>query len=323
MMETFYNGYCFSLLSTQLIYNPTLALYFLKAFQSHCQFPVQMLDDNLAMDRGKLTYIAGLPNGEQVIVQAVNSEPPLTLKQLSNRFGVEDVLYSSKDTRFIISLLYYFGILTLAGETQLLKPCFKIPNLVMQKLYVERLFEKFLPQEQEREQTSLLAEQFYQTGDLQPLCDFMEQRYFKVFDNQNYNIANELTIKTAFLTLLFDDFYYIMDSETEIERRYADLTMILRPERRQLPLLNLLLEFKYVSLKKIGRKGAKIRELSLDEIKALSAVQQKFTESKQQLIDYHNRLSKKYGDSIKLHLISVVAVGFERLVWEKVSIVQS
>jgi hypothetical protein len=48
LMQTFYNGYCFSERVNELIYNPTLALYFLKHFQQHCQFPRQMLDDNLA-----------------------------------------------------------------------------------------------------------------------------------------------------------------------------------------------------------------------------------------------------------------------------------
>jgi len=41
---------------------------------------------------------------------------------------------------------------------------------VVRKLYVERLFEMFLPQEQEREKIRLVAEEFYQTGDLQPVC---------------------------------------------------------------------------------------------------------------------------------------------------------
>ncbi len=53
VMQTFYNGYCFSHRSQQFLYNPTLALYFLKVFQQDCQFPTQMLDNNMAMDRGK------------------------------------------------------------------------------------------------------------------------------------------------------------------------------------------------------------------------------------------------------------------------------
>jgi hypothetical protein len=316
LMRTFYDGYRFSEAVQEWIYNPTLALYFLKNFQQDCQYPKQLLDDNLAMDRGKLTYISSLPYGEPVIVQALNENPPLSLTQLASGFGVEDMLYAIKDTEFMVSLLYYFGILTLAGENEDGELVFKIPNLVIRKLYVEKLKQLLLPQLTDQNQSRQLAKQFYKTGDLQPLCDFMEQRYFKAFDNRDYLGANELTIKTAFLTVLFDDTFYIMDSETELERRYADLTMILRPERRQSAHKNFILEFKYVSLG--GLTGEKSREMSDEEIKALPKVQQQFTEAKAQLLDYEKRLKNKYEDTLKLHLISVVALGFERVVWEKV-----
>ncbi|WP_253181144.1 hypothetical protein [Candidatus Marithrix sp. Canyon 246] len=163
-----------------------------------------MLDNNLAMDRGKLSYVSSLLNGESVIFQALNENPPLSLFELVDRFGVQDMLSANKDTQFIVSLLYYLGILTLNGETELGKLRFKIPNLVARKLYVERLFEIHLTKS-EREQTGKLAQEFFQTGDLQAICDFMEQHYFKVFDNRDYKLANELTIKTAFLTVLYDD----------------------------------------------------------------------------------------------------------------------
>jgi hypothetical protein len=43
------------------------------------------------------------------------------------------------------------------------------------------------------------AEKLYQKGDMRELCDFVENRYFKVFSNRDYRWANELTVKTAFL----------------------------------------------------------------------------------------------------------------------------
>jgi len=318
LIKTFYDGYRFNEITDQAIYNPTLALYFLAYFQEYCQFPRLMLDNNLAMDRGKLSYLSSLLNGKSVILQALNENPPLSLLELANRFGLHDMLNTSKDNSFIISLLYYLGILTLNGETELGKLRFKIPNLVVRKLYVERLFETFLPEETERFQAHLLAEDFYQTGDLQPICDFMEQRYFRVFDNRDYTSANELTIKTAFLTVLFDDVFYIMDSELPLQGRYADLTMMIRPGRHHSPIYDFILEFKYLSLSQVGLSGEKVRELSIDELKALVLVKQKLGEAKKQLFDYQTRLESKYGDSLKLQLISVAAVGFERVVWEKV-----
>ncbi|MDM8563445.1 AAA family ATPase, partial [Candidatus Marithioploca araucensis] len=214
LMQAFYNAYCFSDMDNELIYNPTLTLYFLKHLQQHCQFPRQMLDDNLTMDLNKLFYLSRLPNGRAIIKQALNGTPPLTLSLLANRFGLEQMLKNTQSNQFIISLLYYLGILTLDGETELRQLRFKIPNLVVQKLYVEHLFEMLLPQDTKREEVRLLAEEFYQSGELQPICDFMTKRYFKVFDNRDYKEVNELTIKTAFLTVLFNDAWYMMDSET-------------------------------------------------------------------------------------------------------------
>ncbi len=318
LMRTFYDGYRFSQSAQELVYNPTLALYFLKYFLADCQFPSQLLDNNLAMDRGKLTYISDLPSGEQVIIQALNEEPALTLEQLAYGFGVEDMLYAPKDVTFMISFLYFFGILTLAGENDEGELLFKIPNLVIRKLYVERLKERLLPALTEQNQSRLLAKQFYKTGNLQPLIDFIEKHYFKAFDNRDYPQTNELTIKTAFMTLLFNDTFYIMDSETELERRYADLTMIVRPERRKSSLINFLLEFKYVSLGKAGLTGEKAREMSHEEVKALPEVVKKFSEGKAQLQDYEKRLKSKYlVEDLPIQTISVVALGFERVVWER------
>jgi hypothetical protein len=313
LMKTFYNGYCFNERVKEFVYNPTLALYFLKHFQKDCEFPRQMLDNNLAMDRGKLSYVSSLLNGESIIFQALNETPALTLFELANRFGVKDMLNASKDTKFTVSLLYYLGILTLNGENKFGELKFTIPNLVVRKLYVERIFEMFLPQTSEQEQVKLIAKRFYQSGDLQPLCDFMEQRYLRVFDNRDYKTANELTIKTAFLTALFDDVFYIMDSEMPAQRRYTDLTMILRPEQRKYPLKDFLFEFKYLKLSEVNFSGEEVKQLSIEKLKNLEAVKEKIAEAETQLLNYQRRLESKYKD-LRLQLICVVAVGFERLV---------
>jgi hypothetical protein len=315
LMKTFYNGYCFNQSVEEFVYNPTLVLYFLKFFQKKCQFPSKMLDNNLAMDRGKLSYVSSLLNGESVIFQALNENPALSLFELADRFGVQDMLSATKDTQFIVSLLYFLGILTLNGETEIGELRFKIPNLVVRKLYVERLFEMHLTKS-EREQTSKLAQEFFQTGDLQAICDFMEQHYFKVFDNRDYKLANELTIKTAFLTVLFNDILYIMDSEFSTGRRYVDLSMIIRPERRKYPIFDFILEFKYISLSEVNLSGEEVRDMSIEKLKALTLVQKNAADAKKQLLSYKTSLQNKYGDELKLKLISVVGVGFDRLVWE-------
>jgi len=194
MMRLFYDGYCFSYENpnNELVYNPTLALYFLKHYQRRCRPPDNMLDNNLAMDHTKLTYISRRANGEQLIQNALQEKKPITIQRLASRFGVADILATEQKTSFLASLLYYFGILTLNGRDQQAKLILRIPNLVVRRLYVEHLAEVLLPAS-EREAGQLAADVFCSTGNMEPLADFIEQRYFKIFERflvprNDYNI---------------------------------------------------------------------------------------------------------------------------------------
>jgi hypothetical protein len=154
---------------------------------------------------------------------------------------------------------------------------------------------------------------------MQPLCDFVEQRYFKVFDNRDYRWANELTVKTAFLTLLFNDVLYVMDSEPALERRYADLVMIVRPDMRQYQLLDILIEFKYVSLgEDVQMSGEEVRQLDRGALLELPRVQEKLIEARDKLKEYRRALQAKYKDVLRLRTYAVVSVGFDRLAWIEV-----
>ncbi len=316
-MRLYYNGYRFTDTLRELIYNPTLALYFLDHVQRHGKAPPNMLDSNLAMDRGKLSYIAQLPGGPQVIVDALQDDASLSVPVLADRFGVEDLLTARQDRSFMVSLLYYFGVLTLVRRDVVGKLQLRIPNLVMRKLYVERLQALLLPQS-EQNQVQQAAETLYQTGNLQPVCEFIEQRYFKVFDNRDYLQANELTVKTAFLTLLFNDLLYVMDSETTAGRRYADLTMIVRPDSRQYQVFDLLLEFKFIKLGDLALSGEEIRRMGQAELAALPPVRQKLAEARAQTEDYLQELQQRYRTELRMRVFAVVALGFERLVWEEI-----
>ncbi len=317
MMQTYYNGYKFTSKAEALIYNPTLVLYFLKRFQSQCDYPEEMLDDNLAMDRGKINYIAQLPDGESLIWQALNRQQPLTAQRLAYRFGIREMLYGPKDTRFMLSLLYYFGVLTLARErTEYGELMFQIPNLVVQGLYAERIQEMLLPSARDIDESRRVTRLLYQKGEMAPLGEFIEQKHLTVFDNRDYREADELTVKTVFLTLLFNDTFYIMDSEPALQRRYGDLTMLVRPDMRHSALLDILIEFKYVPLGKNKLTGEKVRKMTREELLGLNPVKAGLAEAEKQLADYRATLDKVYGAGfLKLRTYTVISVGYDRLVW--------
>ena len=313
-MRTFYNGYRFSEEATESLYNPTLSLYFLKALARDGHYPRRMLDENLAMDRNKLAYVAQLPHGEDLLIAALAGDDQVVIPELARRFGVADVLAATKDEPFMASLLYFFGILTFQGLTSFNECILRIPNLVARGLYVERLRETWLPHTTLAPALPAAVRRLGQQGDLEPLADLIEQGYFRVLSNRDYRWTNELLVKFAFLTLLFDDRLYMAVSELETGRGYADLALIVRPDMRRFQVLDLLLEFKYLGLKELGLSGEQVRAEARDTLAQRPAVVAKLEEAAAQARAYGASLRERHGLS-ELRLFAVVALGVERLVW--------
>ncbi|SLM30805.1 AAA-ATPase-like protein (fragment) [Desulfamplus magnetovallimortis] len=318
IMKLYYNGYSFSKDAKEQVYNPTLALYFLKRFQKTGTFPDNMFDENLAMDEGKLVYISGIQGGNQLIIDLMHQGHRVEINEISRKFGIRRMLSdATHDRSFLISFLYYFGILTFAGVTDEGKRYLKVPNLIMKRLYVERINEMFIPEPLIRDQGKNAAEALYTKGEMGELCHFVEQTFFKVFRNRDYRWANELTVKTAFLSLLYNDILFIMDSEKELGRRFADLTMIIRPDMRKYRLLDILIEFKYVSLSDAGLSGEDARKLSFSEVAALPEVKSAMGEAEKQVKSYRKTLMARYSD-LRLKSFVVTALGFDRISWREV-----
>ncbi len=316
MMRTYYDGYNFIPRGSDFIYNPTLCLYFFDEFQTRCAYPRKMLDANLSSDESKLRYVTGIPGGRELIHSLVQEKAGVTVFDLEDRFGLSDMLFdASKDRTFLASFLYYFGVLTLAGETDTLQLILQVPNLVTRGLYVERVQRMMLPDPVIRDRGRLAAEKVYQEGDMGPLCGFVQDHLFTVFKNRDYLQANELTLKTAFLALLYNDILYIMDSEPELTRRYADLTMIIRPDMRHGKIFDVLIEFKFLALKDLGQTGEALQGMSVKELEDLPAVKQAMEEGKTQATDYGRRLSAKYP-ALRLKKFVVVSMGFERICYD-------
>ena len=317
MMRTFYNGYNFSLREARgLVYNPTLALYFFEHFQRDCEYPDEMLDSNLAMDRNRIEYVARLPHGQTLVEAALAPQEPILIRELEDRFGVQMMLKTPKDYGFLASLLYYFGVLTYAGRSPQGKKALAVPNLVVRKLYAERMREGLLPGYEVGREREEVCDRFYSGGELAPLAEFIEQRLLPVFDNRDLRWSNELTLKTAFLTTLFNDAAYIMDSETAIDKGYGDLSLIVRPDMRQYALLDHLLEFKYIPLKDLpGLDSETLAKTPRAELRALPLVGEKLAEAEAQLDRYRDTLEWAYGGALKLRTHGLVGIGLTRLVW--------
>ena len=164
-------------------------------------------------------------------------------------------------------------------------------------------------------ESAAAAEQVYAYGQLDGVCDFIEQHYFKALDNRDLRWANELVVKTVFLTVLFNDIVYITDSETALERRYADLSLMIRPDCRHYKLLDHVLEFKYLSLSALGLTAETALQTSRAELLALPLVADKISEAQGQLAYDRTILQQVYGEKLRLRTHAVVSLGLTRLVW--------
>ena len=318
LMRTYYNGYTFAPGLDQRIYNPTMALYFAEIFAEGCRTPRKMLDANLSTDEAKLAYISQIPLGRQMLLDITREQELITVSDIADRFGIQEMLNEQgRDYAFLASFLYYFGVLTLAGEHPDGKLELRVPNLVMRGLYVDRIQRMLLPEPRERDEGKRAAESLYTRGDMGPLAAFIENRFFRVFHNPDYKWANELTVKTAFLTLLYNDILYIMDSERQTGRGYADLTMIIRPDMRRFEILDVLIEFKYVRLSNAGMTAEKARNLHQEELTAVPVMTAQMENARKQATRYGDDLEKKYKH-LRLRRYAVVALGFERLWWEEI-----
>ncbi len=330
MMREWYNGYRFALGVPGKVYNPTLVFYFLLELLEAGRFPRQMLDSNLAADDRKLDYLvqiavgAGRAEGAQeqhrkadpdMVVDLIREDKPLKVQQLRDRFTLKELLeQSAQDTSFFGSYLFYLGMLTLKDETEQQFLELAVPNQVMHGLYVERLRRTLMPLGASRSAADAALFTFLQDGDLEPLLDFIEATLFPTFSNRDAVWANELTVKTLFLTLLWNDRSYVTHSEPELDHGYADLCLLRRPDARASSLWDLLFEFKRLSLGELGMSGQDVKAASRESLMKIDQVRKALDKAEAQIAGYQAALERSRGDHLKLRCFAVVALGFERLV---------
>ncbi|QEP45055.1 AAA family ATPase [Ectothiorhodospiraceae bacterium BW-2] len=316
VMRHYYNGYCFSEASDTRLYNPTLCLYFWKQWQHSCEYPKQMLDDNLAMDKNRIAYIASLPHGSEVIEQLTASDRAVTM-WLQTGFGIEKLLAREvPDEGYLLSLLYWFGVLTVDGNDALGKTYLKIPNQVIRQLYLERLQQELLPSYELVNTREAVAEAFYLSGEMAPLAAFIEQNMLQSLANRDLRWANELSPKLIFMTLLHNTFFYNTQSEAATGKQYIDILFEVRPDRRQSPLLDHLFELKFIPLKQLKLSDRELQTMSREELAELPLVKAALEGAKQQGEAYWQQLQHDQPQKAwQLQRHAVVLLGFSRLVW--------
>lgn len=219
-----------------------------------------------------------------------------------------------------MSLLYYFGVVTLTeSRDEWGRLVFTIPNNVTRQLYFDHIRYLVIQSLQHMIEAGNVKWHFYQTGDIAPLCEFIEQHYLSVFDNRDYRWANELTIKAVFITMMHDIGYYVTQTEGRTGREYCDALMLVRNDKRHYRLQDFLFEFKYLSLATLDMSGADVRALQCEEATALPQVQEALAQAEAAIAQYVPNVLAQHSEIASLRCYVIVSLGYDKLVWMEVT----
>ena len=326
VMRAWYNGYRFSERAGDLVYNPTNVLFFLTEVYQEGEPPRILHDANLRTDQAKLAFLARSAAGTGVVEELTEGPGEIRIPQLLDSFSLGDLTAQlSKDAGAVASFLYYLGLLTLTGVPGRLR----IPNLVVRKLFLDRLLGVFLPDLAESSEARRVAMRFFDDGNLRPLLAFFEEKLLPVLSNRDQGAPpgkpglsgsgmNEMALKALFLSILFDDQRFVVHSELEVEKGYVDLCLLVRPESPYEGAFDILFELKLVRRKALGKKGRELRAMDEAALRRLPAVKAALAEARDQVEGYRGALVRQRGESVRPRCYAVVAMGLERILGDEV-----
>ena len=142
-MKPWYDNYCFSRSSLDTdpkVFNCDMVVYYLHSHVMRGKSPDQMLDTNTRTDYKKLKKLIeldGMGDEQRSVIQQIASEGQI-VSGINTSFPAERIF----DGDNFISLLYYYGMLTIIG-TELDSLVLGIPNCNVRKQYYEYLLSEY------------------------------------------------------------------------------------------------------------------------------------------------------------------------------------
>ena len=175
IMRPWYDNYCFSVkcLDEPPMYNSDMVLYFVYFYtKDKGRLPDSMLDNNIRTDYNKLRMLIRKDRefeNDATVIQHIVETGGITAK-LNDSFPSERIT----DPDNFVSLLYYFGLLTIAGSYRG-KIKFRIPNQVVREQIYGYLTEAYRENNlsADERQRSLLMENMAFDGDCLPYFQLM------------------------------------------------------------------------------------------------------------------------------------------------------
>ena len=257
-----YNHYCFSEENSNTLYNSDMVLFYINQYIKRQKQPKNLIDNNAKTDYKKLQHLITLDrqlNGNFSVLKQIYEKQEISAL-IAESFPVEQLL----DKDCFVSLLYYFGLLSIEGikegRTNLI-----IPNNTIKSFWKDYIIEAYQKTNTFRidifDYSRLIHEMAYR-GEWKQVFDFLAEEIKKQSKIRDY-INGEAMIKGFLMAYLSITEHYVLVSEKELNKGFADL--YLEPfiyRFTDMPYCYLI-EVKYVprSEKEIAKDSKKIETL--------------------------------------------------------------
>ena len=303
LMKPWYDNYCFAEASygETTMYNSNMVLYFIDNYiRNRGKLPRNMIEENIRLDYNKLRMLIRkdkeFAHDASIIQQLV--ENGFVAGELKTGFPAEQI----GDPDNFVSLLYYFGMVTIAGTHQG-KTKFVIPNEVVR----EQLFRYLLDTYKENDlkydsyEKGNLESALAYCGEWKPYFEYIADSLHK-YSSQRDRQKGEYFVHGFTLAMTCDNKFYRPISEKDTQEGYADIFLCPLVDNFSDMLHSYIVELKYAKSKDTD---AHVEQLRQDAIR--------------QVVRYAE--SEVVTSAIKttqLHKIIVVYKGTEMVVCEEV-----
>ena len=302
IMKPWYDNYCFAKQSfgRTTFYNSNMVLYFVDNYiRCGCEIPKRMIEENIRVDYNKLRMLIRKDREfvhDASLIQTIVQQGYIT-GNLKTGFPAEQIT----DPDNFISLLYYFGMLTIDG-TSMGKTKLSVPNQVVREQMYNYLLDAYKENDLRYERYTLgdLESKLAYLGDWQSYFDYIAH-CIKTYSSQRDKQKGEYYVHGFTLALTSLNPYYRPVSELDNQEGYADIFL--------LPLLEIYkdMEHSYIIELKYAKSG--------DSAERVEALRQKGITQANRYAD--TEIVRRHIGHTQLHKIVVVFHGVDMAVCEE------
>ena len=278
-----YDGYLFSRLlnDEKRVFNATLVMYLLNYYKDLKMIPLNLFDSNITVNYGKIENLIKLQNNSfyKELISDILKNGEVN-SELVSQFNLL-VDFTRKD---IVSLLYYFGYLTISKDGVGNDVVLRIPNKTMKETYnnyfIKMLQDIDIVLNDNKIRESLI--EIISNGEIKKISEYVSE-VLTLADNRTFMSFDEKYVSLLFLSMLIGKKEFNVYNEFPSNTGYTDIYIMGNKDYMK---YNIMIELKYI-------KKGEFSDSLLDK---------KISEAKSELDNYckDDRISK---DSLKKYVV--------------------